>query len=148
MGETFQLTPEDEKAFQPVVATGGQRLPASGLVEPGNIDVFHRPRVRNADGSISTVRSMSFEENGREILVPTVSDDGRILSDDEAINVYRKTGRHLGKFKDPGSATRFAQALHEQQAQLIEAAPSGRSSTSGKEFQLTADQHAEFVPLD
>lgn len=87
----------------------------AGLLEPGNIDVMHRPRVKNADGSFSTVRSMSFEDDGREILVPTVSEDGRVLSDDDAVAAYRKTGKHLGKFDNPDNATAFAKRLHEQQ---------------------------------
>lgn len=90
------------------------RLP--GMTEAGNIDLTNRPDVPNADGSHSSVRSMSFEENGREVLVPTVSEDGRIMTDDEAIAQYRRTGRNLGKFDSPASATRYAQALHEQQA--------------------------------
>lgn len=94
-------------------ASGGD-----GLIEPGNIELNSRPVVRNADGSISTVRSMSFEEDGQEVLVPTVSDDGRILSEDEAIDLYRRTGRHLGKFSSPAAATRYAERLHDDQARL------------------------------
>jgi hypothetical protein len=90
------------------------------MVQSGNIDLLHRPIVHNADGSISTVRSMSFEdEDGAETLVPTVAADGsRILSDDEAIDQYRKTGQHLGKFMSPEAADRYAEALHESQAKL------------------------------
>src|SRR5208283_5087355 len=43
---------------------------APGTVEQGNIDLSQRPVRRNADGSVSTVLSMSFEEDGKEILVP------------------------------------------------------------------------------
>lgn len=89
-----------------------------GLLSAGNIDLSKRPVVKNPDGTISTVRSMSFNEDGREILVPTVSPDGRILSDDEAIDLYHKTGQNLGMFDNPDNATSYAQTLHNQQDQM------------------------------
>ena len=94
---------------------GGQPS-APGLIAGGNIDRNTRPVVNNPDGSISTVRSISFEdENGREILVPTVSDDGRILTNQQAIDQYYDTGRHLGIFTSPEAATDYALRLHQQQ---------------------------------
>jgi hypothetical protein len=41
-----------------------------------------------------------------------VGDEGKIISEDEAIRRYKATGKHLGIFKDPESATRYAQQLH------------------------------------
>lgn len=89
-----------------------------GLRQAGNIDLKSRPIVKNADGTISTVRSMSFEEDGMEVLVPTVSDDGRILGDDEAIALYHSSGKHLGKFERPEDASAYAEQLHDDQAKL------------------------------
>lgn len=87
--------------------------------QQGNVDLTNRPRVKNPDGSVSTVRSMSFNEGGKEILVPTVSDDGRILSNDEAIDLYHQTGKHLGKFDSIASADSAANAIHNQQANTL-----------------------------
>lgn len=89
-----------------------------GLIEAGNIDLSKRPKVKNADGSISTVRSESFNFDGKEILLPTVSDDGKLLTADEAVEQFRRTHKHLGIFDSPENATAYAQALHEQQEKM------------------------------
>ncbi len=84
----------------------------------GNIDLNTRPIVKNQDNSISTVRSMSFNEDGKEVLIPTVAADGsRILSEQEAIQQYHNTHQYLGIFDTPELATAYAQQLHQQQAQ-------------------------------
>lgn len=91
--------------------TGTRQFALPMPVVPGNITLSNRPRVQNPDGSISTVRSMSFDQGGFTILVPTVSEDGRIMSNDEAIQQFRRTGRHLGKFLNDSDATEFSKAL-------------------------------------
>jgi len=87
-----------------------------GMLEKGNIDIHNRPVVKNADGSISTVRSMSINMDGKEVLIPTVSDDGRIMSNDEAIDSFMRTRKHLGMFDNPDDATAYAESLHNEQA--------------------------------
>ncbi|MBB3385984.1 MULTISPECIES: hypothetical protein [unclassified Rhizobium] len=87
----------------------------AGLVEAGNIDLTKRPQVKSVDGTISTVRSMSIEEDGKEVLIPTVSPDGKILSNDDAIKLYHETGQHLGKFDNVDDANKYAEDLHQAQ---------------------------------
>jgi GGDEF domain-containing protein len=104
--------------FDDLPNVSAKRPAAYGL---GNIDLANRPVVRNPDGSISTVRSMSVNFDGEEVLIPTVSGDGRVLSDDDAIQEYRRTGQFLGKFKTPDEATAYAESLHNDQEQQYSA---------------------------
>lgn len=103
---------------------GSEPAQVAGMAERGNIDLNARPVVKNANGKISTVRSASFNLDGKEVLLPTVTDDGRILDErtpegkKEILETYAKTGKHLGKFDTPEQATAYAQQLHEDQEKL------------------------------
>lgn len=95
-----------------------------GRYGKGNIDLYNRPMVKNADGSISTVNSMSFHDEDQnsdtytlEVLVPTVIGN-KVVSDQEAIDHYYETGEYLGLFATPQEATAYALSLHEQQEVL------------------------------
>lgn len=86
--------------------------PFSGPVR-GNVDLRAQPKVRNSNGSVSTVDSRSYGLAGEEVVLPSVTPDGRHLRDDAAIlDEYRRTGRHLGKFGTVPEAEAAARRIH------------------------------------
>ena len=91
-----------------------------GEITKGNIDLNNRPVVKNRDGSISTVRSITITEGNTAVVIPTVikrpNGSGVIVNDQEAIKYYQRSGQHLGKFSNIRDADTYAQNLHNQQA--------------------------------
>lgn len=81
-------------------------------VGTGNIDLYSQPKVKNRDGSISTVDTIGVNFDGKEYVLPRVTSDGRHLSSEEAIEEYKKTGKHLGYFDTVEEANTFAEQLH------------------------------------
>lgn len=114
MATLQELIAEREKALgaQPVPQTAPVQL---GNAQAGNINLDQRPVVNNPDGSISTVKSISINEDGKEILIPTISPSGQQLTDEGAIALYHRTGNHLGVFNSPEEATAAAQAISARQ---------------------------------
>lgn len=129
-----------------------------GLVAPGNIPIWNRPAVKNADGSHSSEFSTSFiDENknspyfGKEVLVPTVV-AGKFLTPDgtkppegsqaehdmmeKARAHYEQTGQHLGVFDSPQSADKYSQQLHSR---------GDRPRPDAAAYQTPAQRRAERV---
>lgn len=104
---------------QALTVVKSEPLPASGQrgqITPGNVDLYAQPKVKNADGSVSTVDSISIGTDRGEVLIPRVTPDGRHLTSEQAIAEWRKTGRNLGTFKDAASADLYATQLHNDYA--------------------------------
>lgn len=96
------------------LTTSFTKNPIPGMVEPGNTEIFNRPIVYNPDKSVSTTLSSSFEQEGLEILIPTVF-NGIKHTMEQAIAHYEETGEHLGKFVNAAYADAYATALHNAQ---------------------------------
>lgn len=97
--------------YEPTMGAGR----AQGMLEPGNINLDTRVRVQNADGTTSTLKSISVNIDGKEVLIPTLSPSGKQLSDEDAITLYEYTGDHLGIFDTAANATAFAKKLSKMQ---------------------------------
>lgn len=110
-------TDANQEDTAPGVSVSSLAIRPRGMIEPGNIDLTSRPVVHNADGDISTVRSVSVtDDNGQATLIPTVIGN-RVVSNSDAIAHYQKTGQHLGVFQNENDANAYAQQLHESQSQ-------------------------------
>ena len=80
----------------------------------GNIDLNNRIVVHNADGSISTELSITVGYDNYQVLIPTIV-NGRVLSEQLAIEHYENTNQYLGIFDTIEEADDYAQRLHERQ---------------------------------
>lgn len=115
--------------------------PIPGMVQRGNIDVNHRPGIANADGSHSSIFSMTVPVSkdgsprswdAKDIsgyaLVPSIA-NGKFLTPDgkkpdeknkaameqlegAATDYYNKTRQHLGVFKSDKDADTYAGQTH------------------------------------
>lgn len=90
-----------------------------GLIAEGNIDLNDQPVVKNKDGTVSTVRSITIEEDGRFIVIPTVTPWGEVITDKQAVDLYHEEYKHLGVFNTQEDADNFAKRLHESEAKRV-----------------------------
>jgi len=134
--ELTRLLPEEFKPTAPVEEKKKDEGAKGEPVEKGNIDYASLPAVKNADGSVSSVQSKSFKIDGKEVLIPTIDKDGKKLTDAEALALYKKTGKHLGKFNSAEEATAYAKKNHasmgNKEGMALAGKPSGRYKVNGK----------------
>ena len=114
--EAFQAEIERRKT------PAGRDKTGIGQYGRGNIDLYNRKPYIHEDGSISTVYSISVGIDGKNVLLPTII-DGKLVSDEEAIEHYQETGENLGVFDDPEEMDEYAQLLHEQQEMIYTDSP-------------------------
>ena len=84
----------------------------SGMLEGPNVDISEwQGDVQNSDGTVSTIKTISFNVDGIEIVVPTLTRTGRQMTESEAIEHYFSSGEHFGAFDSVKGATEYASSL-------------------------------------
>lgn len=97
------------------IATGGSANPYMDLASPssGNpyMDVAKQPVIPDAG-------VMAYPTpDGKIALIPTHDQSGKLLSDADAQEQYKRTGEHIGVFNTPEEATQAARFWQDQSAQ-------------------------------
>jgi len=125
----------------PVSTPVAQNNPPAGMIAPGNIDLTNRPVVNNPDGTTSTVRTITIEDDGKTILIPTVV-NGKIVSNQEAIDHYKKTGENMGTFSSEDAAEEYDKDLHNRMGW------NGAPGSSQEAWQNSAGSNSSAGPDD
>ncbi len=87
----------------------------------GNIDLYNRPIYENADGTVSTVDSITVQIDDKFVVLPTIirGENGEAIRLEETEDIvahYVKTGEYLGEFDTLEDANGYANRLHYAQA--------------------------------
>ena len=80
----------------------------------GNMDTTSRKPIKLSNGEIELFKPMAFRNSGKVIVVPMITDGGKLLTESGAINKYFETGMHLGIFNNMTDAKRLIEELEEQ----------------------------------
>lgn len=107
----------NRQVFNPVGALLGMLMPGTidvtklSPVYTGALDTEGWQEGRGGKDAWSTLKSMSIGTDRGEVLLPTIDENGQKLTDEEAVKRWQETGRHLGLFDSPESATRYTNEL-------------------------------------
>jgi hypothetical protein len=93
---------------------GAMSLPSRGMIRAGNIDLRNRPIIHNKDGSVSTLRAFTVQDDqGHTILLPSVDANGKPLSMPEARRYWQARGQSLGVFDTEANAEAYESTMHD-----------------------------------
>lgn len=118
--------------------------------KPGNLDLDRRPIAELPGGEWGTVRSISIQDGDRTVLIPTVvgayGRPGRVLSDEEAVDRYYRTGENLGSFPIGERADTYGERLSASQARKYGPRMEQIRSIRRLRDELNADSAAKGIP--
>jgi hypothetical protein len=107
-----ERSPSEKYAMQPLPGKGTPTTMVGsprGVTQPGNIDLATNPGMH---------KSINIDTDSGVVVIPAIGDDGRIMSNAEAIAQFRRTHKHLGMFKDRKYAMEYQEILREHQLKM------------------------------
>lgn len=117
------LTADAYKGLTTSKPTAALPTANSKAVTAPTLDTTKQPTVKNEDGTQSTVSTMGFDIDGKYVNLPTISPEGARLTPAQAVEQYRKTGKHLGIFNNRAEGDAAAQETHLSEEKRISALP-------------------------
>lgn len=117
--------------------TVGSILRGGLTVEDRNAGLIEKPTL-DAKGK----NGITIEDAGRFVFIPKVSPKGTALSDDQAVQLYRATGDHMGIFRTKQAAADYAQTVG---GKASDGAPSPAPAPSAAAPAMTSDQQVAAV---
>lgn len=99
----------------------------SGRKKMGNMKVMSQETSEDIEKS--PMETMAIYLGNEYTVIPTVSPDGRKLTTEEAMMMYKETNAHFGIFYSPEEAESFSKAFNEAHSR-----PTGHEIELGQDF--------------
>lgn len=132
----------------PQVGTPPGEQAQSGGANSNPFNYSQYPKVKNADGSESNVVTKSFNIDGKETLLPTMV-GGQRLTDQQAIDNFKKTGKHFGQFATPeeadAAASKLEASMQQPLAQGLNASLPQNTQPRGWDASLSPDRAQAYT---
>lgn len=113
----------------------------------GNINLRTRPLSLLKNGKIEEIFSFVInttlkDGTAAKAIIPQVSDDGRKLTEKQAVDLYLQTNRHFGKFADAVSANKYRRILQQREVAILQAEKANAKS-AGEDYFPVAEHPDE-----
>lgn len=79
-----------------------------------SINTASRKPIKLSNGEIELFKPMAFRNSGKVVVVPMITDGGKLLTESGSINKYFETGMHLGIFDNMVEAKMRIEELEKQ----------------------------------
>jgi hypothetical protein len=122
-------------------------IPDANVFFYGNINLRNRPlsllKNGKVDESFSFIINTTLQDGTlAKAVIPQVSDDGRKLTEKQAVDLYLQTNRHFGKFADLVTASKYRRVLQTREVEILKT-ERANSKSAGEEYFPVAENPDE-----